>query len=493
MSNPRRTVLKNASAMLVSQVVTWTLTLIFSIVLRRYLGPEGSGHIVIAQSIWLIAGVFISFGMDMLLTKEIARNHERAAELLGTSYLLRVLFYLIGSAAVFGYSMVMGYSQSSIVLIQVVGLSTLFLQLANATKATHQGLETMEYISISDVASKLTNTLLGVGVLVLGFRELAVAWVLVGATTVLFVMQVFFLYKRHRLWTRFDPSLTGWMLRSSLPYMATVFGIIAYSELSVITIGMQVGTTEVGWYGAANQIFATLLFGAVVYNTVTFPSMARAHTTNPENMPALLRRNLEFILMISVPIGLGVFSIGDKLMVLLFGEAFAPSGMILQIMGFVLIFMYLSVLFGQYFNSIDRQHVWTTVVIVSAVLIVPLNFVLVPWSARTFGVGAIGGALSFLITEVGQFVAGWFLVPRGTLNGRSVRYICQVLLAGALMVACVWMVRDLFIVVPILVGAFTYPAFALLLRVVSKDDLELIRRSWRGLSARISGTRTEPA
>jgi O-antigen/teichoic acid export membrane protein len=477
----------------VSQIVTWTLTLIFSIVLRRYLGPEGSGHIVIAQSIWLITGVFIGFGMDMLLTKEIARDHQRAAELLGTSYLLRIFFYLLGSAAVFGYSRWMAYDTQTMIMIQVVGLSTLFLQLANACKATHQGLETMEYISVSDVASKLANTALGVVVLFLGFRELAVAWVMVCATLVLFVMQFYFLSRRHKLKLQLRRDLIGWMLRSSLPYMAAVFGMVAYSELAVIAISMQVGSTEVGWYGAANQIFGTLLFGAIVYNTVTFPSMARAYTTRPETMPDLLRRNLELVLVVSVPIGLGVFAVGDKLMVLLFGEAFAPSGLILQVLGFVIIFIYLNILFGQYFNSIDRQQVWTTVVVISALTILPLNFLLVPWAHRVFGVGALGGALSFLITEIGQFVAGWLLVPRGTLNWRSVRYIFQVALAGVLMVACVWLVRDMFIAIPIVVGALAYPALALMLRVISKDDISMLKQAGRGVFARIRGVRTEPA
>lgn len=493
MSSTRRTVIKNTSAMLLSQVVTWTLTLVFSIVLRRYLGPEGSGHIVIAQSIWLIAGVFIGFGMDMLLTKEIAREHGRAAELLGTSYLLRVGFYILGSAAVLVYSLAMGYDDGTVAMIQVVGLSTLFLQLANASKAVHQGLETMEYISISDIASKLANTLLGVMVLFLGFRELAVAWVMVCATLVLFLLQLAFLLRRHKLRPAFRADLAFWMLRSSLPYMATVFGMVAYSELSVLSVSMQVHAAEVGWYGASNQIFGTLLFGAVVYNTVTFPAMARAHTAQPGMMPQLLRRNLELILLISVPIGLGVFAVGDKLLLLLFGEAFAPSGQMLQVMGFVLIFMYLNVLFGQYFNSIDRQQVWTSVVIVSALAIVPLNFVMVPWTQQLFGIEALGAAFSFLLTQAGQFIAGWLLVPRGTLNGRSIRHMAQVALAGTLMVACLWPVRDQFIALPIMVGAMVYPALAVLLQVVSKDDLDLIRQAGRSLRARLRSARTRPA
>lgn len=476
MSTQRRSVARNASAMLISQVVTWTLTLIFSIVLRRFLGPEGSGIIVIANSIWLVAGIFIGFGMDMYLTKEIARDRSHAAQLLGTSYVLRIAFYLLGILAVWGYSLLIGYDPATVLLIQVVGLSALFLQLSNASKATLQGLETMEYISISDIASKSVNMGLGVTVLLLGMREAAIAWVMVATTLVMFLMQAGFLHRKHHLRPKIHPELMRGMLLSSIPYMATVFGMVAYGELSVLTLSLQVSVAEVGWYGAANQIFGTMLFGAVVFSTVTFPIMARSHVEDPAGMPAVLRQNLALILIVSVPVGMGLFAVAQPLMVLLFGSAFAPSGSILQVMGIVLIFMYLNVLFGQYFNSIDQQKVWTVVVIVSAVSIVPLNFLLVPWATSMFGLGALGGAFSFLLTQIGQTVAGWFLVPRGTLTLASLRHMVLVFLAGILMTAAVWPVRDMFIGVPILVGAVVYPLVVLALRIISPEQMALLKQ-----------------
>jgi O-antigen/teichoic acid export membrane protein len=493
MSNAKRTVIKNTSAMLVSQVITWTLTLVFSVAMRRILGPDASGELVIASSIWMIAGAFISFGMDMLLTKEIARDHTRAAGLLGTSYILRAAFYAISVVVIFAYTQMMRYPAHQAIVVQVVGLSALFFQLAQATKATHQGLETMEYISISDIAAKVINTGLGVTVLLLGYDQIAVAWALTASTLALWLIQLYFLVRRHRIVPRINRGQIVPMLRASLPYLATAFGMIAYSELAVIVLSMQVSTTEVGWYGAASQIFATLLFGAVVFTTVTFPTMARAHIASPDAMPEMLRRNLALILIISVPIGLGLFTVAPQLMVLLFGEAFAPSGQILQVLSLVLIFMYANVLFGQYFNSTDRQHVWTVVIVISATMIVPLNLMLVPLCQRVFGVGAIGGALSFLITEAGQFLAGWFLTPRGTLTWRTVRHCLLVVSAGLLMVGCVWFVRDLFILIPIVVGAIAYPVLAVLLGVVSRAEVAAISASARALLARVRGARTEPA
>ncbi|MFV9503985.1 MAG: flippase [Oscillochloridaceae bacterium umkhey_bin13] len=492
MSEQRQTIAKNASVMLVSQVVTWSLTLVFSIVLRRFLGPEGSGHIVIANSIWLIIGVFIGFGMDMFLTKEIARNPKRAADLLGTSYAIRTGFYIVGIAIVLAYSQWIGYSTETMILIQVVGVAALFNQLAGASRAALQGFETMEYISLGEISSKVVNMLLGIGVLLMGWRELAIAWVMVAAALVMFVLQTFFLIRRHRLRTQVDPAMMRPMLLSSLPYMATVFGMIAYSELSVLTISMQVSVMEVGWYGAAMQIFGTMLFGTVVFSTVTFPAMARSHIENPARMPEVLRQNLALILLLSVPIGFGLMSIAQPLMLLLFGPEFAPSGQILQVLGLVLIFMYLNVLFGQYFNSIDRQHVWTAVVIISAVMIVPLNLLLVPWGSATFGLGALGGAVSLLMTQVGQFLAGWLLAPKGTLNLASIRQMVLVFLAGMLMALSVWPFRDLLLIVPILVGALSYPLVIFLFRVISPEQKALLREVLQSVRTKLQRKRAVP-
>ncbi|PDV96564.1 flippase [Candidatus Chloroploca asiatica] len=474
MSHSKEVIFKNARVMLASQLITWMLTLVFSIIMRRFLGPEGSGHIVIAMSIWSIMGVFIGFGMDILLAKEIARDRDRAAELLGTSYFIRFVFYVISVGLVYWYSVALKFTPDIILLIQVVGLMAFLFQLSSASSAALQGLETMEYISLSEIVSKFAHMVLGITVLMLGFRELAVAMVMTTTALLMFLMQAYFLYRYHQLTPRVRLAASRTILTLSLPYVATIFGMVAYDELSIQTLSIQLDATEVGWYGASMQIFGALLFGAVIFNTVTFPPMARAHKTNPEGMPALLRRSLSLILMLSVPIGFGVFAVADQFIHLLFGAEFAPSGDILQVLGFAVIFMYLNTLFGQYFVSIDRQHIWTMVMIVTALMIVPLNFLFVPWSQRVFGIGAIGGAFSFLVTQVGQVVAGWFLVPRGTLDGKTIIHSLKVVAVALIMLLCVWPFRDLFLAIPILIGAIVYPTLIVLLRVIAPDDLQMV-------------------
>src|SRR4051794_18282371 len=95
MSSAGIRVVKNASILMVAQLMTWILSLLLTIFLPRYLGAAATGIFVLAGSIWSIMGLLISFGTDTLLTKEIARQPAKTPELLGMALLLRMFFFIL--------------------------------------------------------------------------------------------------------------------------------------------------------------------------------------------------------------------------------------------------------------------------------------------------------------------------------------------------------------------------------------------------------------
>jgi hypothetical protein len=80
-----------------SQLVTWALTFALTIILPRYLGAVNAGKLTIANSIWAIVAIIATFGMDTLLTKEIARKPAQAARLFGASVALRAILFLLAA------------------------------------------------------------------------------------------------------------------------------------------------------------------------------------------------------------------------------------------------------------------------------------------------------------------------------------------------------------------------------------------------------------
>lgn len=476
MSNTGTKVVKNASFLLISQVATWTFTLVLTVFLGRYLGAEQGGEYTIAYSIWTIVGVFITFGMDTLLTKEIARAPERTSELLGTSIVARVLLYICSWGIVALYIYLRQFSAHMTILIGIVGIAQLFMQLYAATQAAFQGLELMQYISISSIASRLANTVLGITVLVLGYGVygyaiITIVTVLTGLLLQLFYMRRYYTFKlgfnRHEMWK---------IMRAGLPYLVSGLGLVAYGQVDVLIISSLVDTTQVGWYGYASRLFSTFMFFPVIFSAAVFPALTRTYTSASNSLPTIMRKSFDLMLVLSIPIGLGLLVVANQLAVLLYGPDLAQVGPILGLMGIVLIPTYQNILLGQFLTSTDRQNAWTIVIIVATVLTIPLDILLVPWCQRIFGNGAMAGSLSFLITELGMVAVGIALLPKGSLSLANVGIGVRVLCAGLAMAAGAWWVRNLFIVVPVFVGAAIYIALILALRVLPSEDIALLKQ-----------------
>lgn len=473
MTTSSSTVVKNASVLLVAQLVTWALTFLLTIFQPRFLGPEATGELYLAIALWSLAGVFIGFGMDTLLTKSIARDASSPVKLLGTSLWLRFLAYPVSGVVITLYMMMAGFSLQTMLVVHVIGVSVFIWQLIGGVQAVLQGLEIMEYISLSTIVSKAINTFFGIGVLLLGFRLISLAVVMIVSALSCLVIQLFYLNRVQRLSFRLNLSEAVPILRASLPYVVGTLILSAYHNINTVILGAYMDTAQVGWFSTAATLFGTLLFLPVAFATATFPSLSRAHVHSPTDLPVMFRKSIDLLILGSVPIGLGLTAIAGPLVQLLYGPEFAPSVPVLQVLGVTLIFMYFNILIGQYFTSTDKQNTWTACIAIFTVVMILATIFLIPMSAARLGNGAIGAAVGLLLAEAGMAIIGLFLL-RNLLSWSTAWMALRVSLLGLLMVAAVWALREQFIAIQVLAGAFVYGLGVALLRLVPPDDLRLL-------------------
>jgi O-antigen/teichoic acid export membrane protein len=476
MNTTSHTIAKNAGVLMVSQLLTWGLSLLLNIFLPRFLGVAAVGKFHLANSLWAIVAIIATFGMDTLLTKEIARAPTKLNTLFGTSILLRSLLYTLGGLGLAIYTRLAGYPTETVYVIVIVGVANLIVQFASACEATLRGLEKMEYISLSLIISKVVLTLVSIALLLLGQGVLVVASVSIGAALINLSILVHYLRRLQPLRLRVEWQLVGWMLRASAPYLAVYAFLVLYMQVDIVIISLLVSEEGVGWYGAADHLFGTLLFVPTVFITAVFPALARMYADASASLTLLMRKSFDLLLLLSIPIGLGVLVIANPLVVLLFGPAFANSGPVLAVMGIVLILTYQNMLLGQFLIATNQQSKWTWVMAAATAATIPLDLILVPWCQRTFANGAIGGALAFVVTEFGMLLIGLRFLPPNTLGRHNAWVALRVLLGGLAMVAVTWWVRHLFIAVPIALGALTFTLAILALRVIPAEDWALGRQ-----------------
>lgn len=476
MDQSTRTIAKNIGALLMSQVTTWSLTLALSIFLPRYLGPSQIGQYYLALSIWAITVVLAKFGTEVYNTKEIARHPEQMPQLIGTSLVARTVLFTFGAIAVAFYTSLLDYSPSLKIVVAVIGLAGYFQLIALTFANGFAGREQMGIISISTVAFKLVYTALA---FLMIFLKTEVFWVAVtyasGTFVEMLILSIAYMRRYTIVWTT-NPLVMARLLRLSAPYLMASLVVVVYNEIDKQIIAALIDEEAVGFYTTAATLFSTVMFIPVVFTTAIFPKMARAYTNTPDSLPAINRKSFDIMFLLGIPVGFGIMAIAPKLIILIYGESFAMAGPILALMGVVVVFVYQNILISQILASSDKIHWWTAVLVVSTIITVFLDILLVPWCQRMFNNGALAGAISYLLTEAGQTMFGIFLLAKGTLRWSNVRVATSSLAAGMVMLGACWLVQDFFVLVPVILGAITYVGIILALRVIPKEDMELLKQ-----------------
>ena len=486
----RNSIAKNTLVLMLTQRVTWGLTLLLTIFMPRHLGAAAIGRLTFATSVWAILAMIATFGMDTLIVKTVARSPEQLVRLFWNSIILRGILFFVVLAGLTGFLTLFGYPAETRQAVMIMGFNSLLWLMIGAVQAALQGLERMDASSPGNIAGKLVSTLPSILLLLAGYGLTPVMLMIVLSSAVNLVIQLAMLNRlapltlsspvRQPLQGSLRSSLQGSLrsaellslLRRSLPFLFSGLFLVAYMEVDKIVISVLVNEQVVGWYGAASQLFGTLLFIPTALMTAVFPALARqADLRSEPSFARTSRKSFAWLLILTIPIGLGVTVIADPVVQLLFGSEFTASGAILAVLGLVLILTSLNIFLGQTLISLDQQNRWTVVMGLATAATLPLDFWLVPLCVQRFANGGIAGALSFLITEAGMVLAGLLLLPRGLLDRGSAWIALRAAAAGLLMAGAAWQVRTQALWEPILLGAAVYLLAAWALKLVTWNEL----------------------
>jgi O-antigen/teichoic acid export membrane protein len=477
-------VAKNAGILMISQLATWGLTLLLTIFLNRFLGPEGVGKLNTVNALWAIVTIFVTFGMNTYMTREIARDNNKIPTLFAQTIWARVFLFFLSFWGVVFYLHWFAYPPDTIQIAYILAANAFIWELNSAIFASLEGLEQMRSISVGNVIGKAFNTILSLILLFMGYGIVTISIVIVLSGLATLIVPLRTLGKQYSLRPTLDLKGSWHMLKAGLPFLGVALSIVVYLQVDVIIISLLVNEETVGWYSSADQLFATLLFVPTVFMTAVYPALARMFTNDPNAMPRLLRKSFHMLLILGVPIGFGIIIVAQPLVILLFGPEFAPSGAVLMILGVVLIFTYQNILLGQFLIATERQNKWTRVMIIATIATIFLDIFLIPFSARAFGNGAIGGAIAFVITETFQFLVGVRMLPAGSLDRHTLSLAGRTIIAGIGMLIITWWARSLFIILPIAIGAVSYALLLLLLKIITREDITLLQNATENFSRR---------
>ena len=480
-------VASNATFLFAAQLITGGLSLITMVLLPRYYGATGIGVYHLASSLWTITALLIGFGTDVVITREVARNKERVSELVSVGLLLRIAFHFVGYMSVVIFAHVAGYSSEIIQIVYIFGIANFLYQLGHILGAALYGLEQFKILALADIIVEVVVTAGIVGMIVAGQSIVMVAAVSILAgfsrTVFLFLM----LRKQTVLQFIFKMPLVSWMLKEGASILTNRLLRNVYAQADVIIISLFVNETVVGWYSVADVAYGALLMIPNIISTALFPTLARLFTHEPDRLPSVARRSLNMVLLFSVPMGLGIFIVSRTVLMLIVGDEFVNSVPVMAGFGIVTIFTSVNIFLGQLLIAMNRQNKLSILLIIAIALTLPIDLLLIPWTQAVLGNGALGGVVSYLITEMVILIGCLVALPKGLFSRQNGAFALRVIIAGGVMVLLTWPLRNAFLFWPIIVGILVYLAAAFILKLITQEEMNLARGVWRKGWQRLRG------
>jgi O-antigen/teichoic acid export membrane protein len=156
-----------------------------------------------------------------------------------------------------------------------------------------------------------------------------------------------------------------------------------------------------------------------------------------------------------------------------------------MILGLCIPPIYLNNILAPILVAEKRQALWTIVMIGAAVLNPLINLALIPWTQARYHNGAIGAAISLVLTELAINGVGLILVGRHVFERRMLKRCALVFVASAAMVGVAHVLQPLGMAVSIIAGFTTFGLLVVCLRVIRTEELAMARVAIGRVRARI--------
>lgn len=401
--------------------------------LARFFGPEGFGQFTTALTLGGLFLLLADFGFDVLLTTEVARERERATELLDRFLTFKVLFSVFAVAGMWLVPMVEEVSESTRLLIFIFSFHVAFTALTNFFFALFKGFEQLEHETKVSffVNFTLLCALVVLGTLRVSLESVAVVFVLtraLGLVAAIWIARRFISLRRLRF------SIRNW--KDSLKMVAVfgfhlIFGNLFF-QLDTLLIAFWRGDHEVGIYQSVFRIIVLVLVLPDVAINALMPVLSRFHRENTDRWSSLGKLLNKTLFLIALPIALVLFVYAEQLIHIAYGErGFAEAVPILRIFAFIVLVRFGVETYALMLTTSRRQATRMVIVMLATVLNYLLNLYLIPRN------GILGAAIVSLATNlfvgVGYIVAARPMLTRWTADVRSiVPFLVTLLLAGIL-------------------------------------------------------------
>lgn len=388
------------------KVVSVFSGLVIGILVARYLGPEQFGLMN-----WVISYVFLFqtisiFGLDLIETREEAAHPKDYNTIIGTAFSIRCVLSVISILLCIGTCYVMGKDADTTTMVAIYSISVMANTLSVIRNYFFAIVQNKRVVQ-----SEISRTLIGMGIkVVLLYMHASLYW-FVAATmfdAILLASGYIVSYQKEigRIcqW-QFSWLCAKFLIRESAPLVLCHAAVMVYQRIDQVMIGEMIDDASVGYFSVAGRFVEILIFIPMILAQTISPVLTKIRTQSEAEYIHKSQQFMNMSFWFSAMAAVLTSVISYWLILYLFGEAYLPAVIILQIMSFKVVSLALSNTAGSMIVIEGLQKYAFVRDLLGCLVCIALNWYLLP------RYGVVAAAVISILSNV---VAGYLadaLVP----------------------------------------------------------------------------------
>ena len=409
-SKEYKRILENMISLTGLQFASYILPLITLPYLTLVLGPEKFGLTQYAISLITYFQFFTDYGFNLSATRELAicrDDNQKISQIFSSVMFIKLCLCILSFIILLLIVMfIPKFNEDSYVYILTFGMVIGYMLFQTWL---FQGLEYMRYTSILNIIGKIVFT-----VLIFIFIHDTTDYMLVPLINSLGYILVGILGIYIAL-TKFNIKITipsirdiKYHLREGWYVFISTIAINMYTTTNTFLLGLLTNNTLVGYYSIAEKIILAVNGLLNPISQALYPFISRTVKTDDKTRSIeFIRKITKIMTLVGIVLSAGLFIFAKPIILLLFGQSYVNSVIILQIISIVPLAVSLSTVFGvETMLTFNYKKAFTSIVMIGGIIDIVLGIILITLMKE------IGIAISFATTEIFITIAMFIFLQR---------------------------------------------------------------------------------
>jgi len=461
--------MKNISLLMVSQIISYVLLFVYTIITARYLGVTEFGTLSFALAFVTIITIFTDLGLNTVLTREISLQNSLEQRYINHIFSMKLILVFVVLILSSIYFLLMQYPLDTLYFIFIISLSVIFTTFSSFFYSIIQAHENLKYQAVGSV---LSSSLLLIGILLVEYLNVNAIWVAISylLVSVIVLLYILFFYSNNFILPKFEYNLNfnKLILKDSLQICLIGLFVTIYIWIDSMILFSIKGGFATGLYGVAYKIMLFFYFIPLAINYSIFPVISRLQSSNRLKLKQLLEKYFIFMIMISIPICIFITVLADKIIISLFGNGYLESILALQILIWSILFAFTASPFSELFIATKRQIIVTKITGLCMLGNVLLNLILIPKFSF------IGASVATLLTYIAVGVLIIFLGYKYgylTLEKSFLVKILKIFIANFMMAIFIWLFKSFNLIILSIISIIVYLAILYILGLINREEI----------------------